>query len=295
MKVIKSELDSSVNFVVPSGDGGFYEARFVQRRPTYFICYLSSHSGCNKGCGHCWLTASRQTMMKPATKEDFLAQAKAVFDHWKTVEVPRNHINGAEMVHFNWMARGEPLANYNLAGNVLEELSELALNEGLWPKFNISTIYPKTFRWQDGELMDWFAPIYPTIYYSFYSTDEDFRKKWLPGAHDYKDALSDLRRYQSISGQILRIHGCYIEGENDSEDDVDEMISVLENYRLSCRLNIVRFNPPPGDPHKESSETRLSRIMSKFEAAGIPAKLIPRVGQDCYASCGMFTTPEELS
>ena len=80
LQVLHSEQDASVNFVEEQL-AGFLEARYVRRCADYFVCYLSSHSGCNRGCEFCHLTATGQTSFQPSTINDFTGQALSVFKH----------------------------------------------------------------------------------------------------------------------------------------------------------------------------------------------------------------------
>lgn len=155
--ILKSTQDASVNFVEKQLEG-FLESRYVTRGANRFNCYLSSQTGCNRGCKFCHLTASGQTLFRDATKEDFLDQAKHVFEHYK--QEPRE----AGYIHFSFMARGEPLANRFLlkdADDILWGLGKMALDNGLGAKFNLSTILPKSLSTQ---LTDVFRVIHPTIY-----------------------------------------------------------------------------------------------------------------------------------
>ena len=282
MKTITSATDQSKNFIIPSRDGGFFEARYVRRKPEYFICYLSSHSGCSRGCDHCWLTATKQTMMKPARGPEFDEQLDQVFMHYRSQEE-------AKIVHFNFMARGEPLDNNYIEGDFLAGLAQDAISEhGLCPKINISTIMPKNMVWN---LADRFSAYYPTIYYSLYSMSQEFRNQWLPGAMDPSEALDELAEYQQISQKIIRIHGAFIKGENDTPGDIDAMIEAIKSRRIMAKMNIVRFNPPEGMEYEESDN--LWNIEIQFNEAGIPCKTVPRVDRATFASCGQFITSQE--
>src|SRR3954470_14116196 len=99
-----SSEDASVNFDRPA-DVGRIECRYVRRCPDYVVVYLSSQTGCNQGCRMCHLTATGQTRLRDVTHEEFLEQAATVLDHYRRETAP------ARAVHFNFMARGEPLAN----------------------------------------------------------------------------------------------------------------------------------------------------------------------------------------
>lgn len=284
MKIIKSEIDNSVNFVVPTNDGGFFEARYVRRSEDYFICYLSSHSGCSRGCQFCWLTATNQTMMKPARHSDFMDQMERVFNHYKTQPE-------ANTVHFNWMVRGEPLDNSAVDYYLLNDLYTSSKYCGLDPKFKISTIMPRGLK---SDLVKRFQPIAPDIYYSLYSMNPDFRAKWLPGAMDPNKALDILADYQDRTNKIIYIHGALIKDENDSLSDWVAIADEIESRDLAVQMNIVRFNPPEGSLYKEADEGQIdfiAKFMSTYTVR--PVRIVPRVDPLTFGSCGMFISPED--
>src|SRR5947209_16923675 len=100
----KSRQDASVNWD-RAADPGRLEARYIRRCPDYFVVYLSSQTGCAQGCRMCHLTATGQTRLRDATFGELIGQAKVVLDHYRREAEP------ARTVHFNFMARGQPLAN----------------------------------------------------------------------------------------------------------------------------------------------------------------------------------------
>lgn len=275
MQILTSNIDRSVNFVEEQLIG-FIESRYVRKVDDYFIAYLSSQTGCNRGCTFCHLTATNQTRSLDCTHEDFMEQARTVFEHY-TKDKP------ARYMHYNFMARGEALANRNLmdhSAELLMDLGQLALDHGVKPKFNISTIMPVTMK---RRLIDIFPIVTPTIYYSMYSADDAWRKRWMPAAMPVDDAIHQLREYQNVSKKIIKIHGAFIRGENDSEAAVSDMIDKILD--LNAEFNIVRYNPHSPDQGDESP--RIAEILAQLQEC-MPAKIIPRVGPDVQASCGMF-------
>lgn len=285
VKVLRSKLDQSVNFVLPTSDGGAFEARYVRREPEYFCCYLSSHSGCNKGCKFCHLTATKQTMYTPATVEEMKMQAERVFDHFSDKEEV-DYDYSTDRVHFNFMARGEPLDNADVNSRLLEILYETASEHSIIPRFNISTIMPKSLSPDtDITLAERFTPFYPVIYYSLYSLDKEWRKKWLPGAMEPEQALDILRDYQTASGTIVVIHGAFIEGENDNAWGVGQMMKLVQQKGVIAKFNIVRYNPFSPEYGEESNF--LPDIRNQINGY-MPVKIVSRVGMDVAASCGTF-------
>jgi 23S rRNA (adenine2503-C2)-methyltransferase len=284
-----SHQDASVNWDKPA-DVGRIEARYVRRCPDYFVVYLSSQTGCNQGCRMCHLTASGQTRLRDVTHEEFLTQAGTVLDHYRREAPP------ARSVHFNFMARGEPLANPVLlthADELLGDLAERAVALELRPRYLVSSIFPKELG--DRLLEDIFIRYHPELYYSLYSVRERFRRRWLPKALPVEEALDRLVSWQRSTYKICKIHYAFIAGENDSEAEVHAICDALESRRLMVHVNIVRYNPH--DPRRHGVEPREEVIQrnAKIYESRLPyarVRIIPRVGYDVHASCGMFFAPE---
>lgn len=284
LKVLNSQIDSSVNFVEEQLVG-FLESRFVRKCDKYFIAYLSSQTGCNRGCTFCHLTATGQTSFIDSSHNDFMAQAIQVFKHYRMEKTP------AKYMHYNFMARGEPLANKILLDSgdeLLSKLGQVAKEEGLPAKFNVSTIMPVTLK---KSLVDVFNYVTPTIYYSLYSTSPEWRQKWMPAAMEVDEALRMLKEYQDFSKKIAKLHYAFIAGENDSVEEVNSICDAVEKHNLICEFNLVRYNPASPDQGVESSADIIARnigIISDRFRFDTKVQMIARVGFDVKASCGMF-------
>lgn len=284
----RSGEDASVNWDRPA-DVGRLEARYVRRCRDYFVVYLSSQTGCAQGCRMCHLTATGQTRQRDATFGELVEQARTVLAHYRREGEP------ARTVHFNFMARGEPLASRVLladADALLGELSALAVGLGLRPRHLISTIYPRELG--DRTLEDVFVTHHPDLHYSVYSMSERFRRRWLPKAQPAEVALDRLTSWQRSTQKIVTLHHAYIAGENDSEGDVHAVCDALEERGLMVHVNVVRYNPhDPARHGVEPAEDVIERNAAVYRSRLPNARVsvIPRVGFDVAASCGMFFGP----
>jgi adenine C2-methylase RlmN of 23S rRNA A2503 and tRNA A37 len=284
-----SSQDASVNWDRPA-DVGRIEARYVRRCPDYVVVYLSSQTGCDQGCRMCHLTATGQTRLRNVTHEEFLEQADTVLDYYRRETPP------ARSVHFNFMARGEPLANPVLlsrADELLGELAQRAVALDLRPRYLVSTIFPREVG--DRLLEDIFLTYHPEIYYSIYSLRASFRRRWLPKALPVEEALDRLVSWQRNTYKICKIHYAFIAGENDSEADVHAICDALESRRLLVHVNIVRYNPYDSRRHGVEPPEEVIQRNARIYQSRLPyarVRVIPRVGYDVQASCGMFVAPE---
>lgn len=283
--IIKSNVDQSVNFIYPSNNIGKFEARYVRREDQYFIIYVSSQSGCDQACRMCHLTATGQNQLDNATLEDFIQQAESVYSHYDEVNNP------AKVIHYNFMARGEPLNNPVVLNNneeLFKNFKILAQQRNLEAKYLISTIMPTTM--ENRTLVNIFPRTYPDIYYSIYSTNDKFRKKWLAKALPYQRSLELLKEWQEYNGKIPKIHFAFIKGENDKEEDMVNIANAINAMELKVSVNIVRYNPYSDKYGQESDEITIQRNTDILSSLLSPEniRIVPKVGFDVKASCGMF-------
>lgn len=284
-RVLKSGQDASVNFVRESG-GGVVECRYVRRVPEYFIAYLSSHTGCKHACRFCHLTATGQTSFEAVDVAGFLGQADRVLAHHDGAAGDR-----ARRVHYNWMARGEPLSNAHVIGraaDIFDGLGERARSRGLAAAFNLSTILPVDFG--DRSLESVFGGLPARVFYSLYSLDPAFRRRWLPRALPAHEGLDRLAAWQRASGQEVVLHWASIAGENDDEGQIHALCDAVQARGIRARFNLVRYNPFDARRGRESPPEILERNFALIrDRLGDPrSRIVPRVGFDVHASCGMF-------
>ncbi len=284
MQVLQSTLDASRNFIWPTGDGEAIEARYVRRRDDYVAVYLSSQTACSQGCRMCHLTATGQTRPRSLGTDEIIEQAEVVLD-WYDQVAPT-----AKRVHFNFMARGEPLVNEHFISNadaVLLKLAKMAETRELVPRFNISTIIPVRFR---KNLHHVFRIVIPDIYYSLYSMDPDASQRWLPSAASTDVALNMLSIWQRYTSKIPRVHFAVVQGLNDTTAHAVRLADALQRHSLRVNINLVRFNPPRDLNEKEASDANKELLVRELRQR-LPlarVKVVSRVGTDVYASCGTF-------
>lgn len=100
MKVLRSALDRSVNFVQPFNRGSI-ESRYVRKKDDYIICYVSSSIGCNLGCRQCFLTQQKQTNMFHVTPQMYGVQVNHAVSHYMNSDFDGK----ANRMNVNFMAR----------------------------------------------------------------------------------------------------------------------------------------------------------------------------------------------
>lgn len=297
-ETLYSNDDASVNFIFDNS----LEARYVRREDDYFIIYVSSHRGCDRACRFCWLTQSGQTDATSATITEMIEQIKVVRNYY-SAQVAAGLQARAKVVHINFMARGELLLNEHIKGSgwmsLMKSIRQTLADAGLYDyKINISTIMPDVPEIYPAvgsltALRYWLgSKDHVSIYYSLYSLDEQFRKRWLPKAMEPSKALETLRAWQAVNPSYHKVvfHWALIEGCNDSTKDATDIAKTIEATGINAKFNLVRYNPYSSAQGTEPSEQVLSEyfgiVSSVMRTKG--SRIIPRVGFDVAASCGCF-------
>jgi 23S rRNA (adenine2503-C2)-methyltransferase len=277
---LRSEIDASINFSRKDTRGGLVETRFVRRVEERFIVYISSMLGCDKACRFCHLTQMGETNATLLSEDEMLDQALTVLSS--------SNFDGAQTVHFNFMARGEALSNPAVATSLFKKLADLAHQFGLESRIKVSTILPLD-NWTSSPEDLWVPGCPPVdIYYSLYSVDEAWRKRWIPKALSPRNAMDWLKRYQEHTGQRVVLHWALIEDQNDSVHEALEAAALANDAGLTAEFNLVRYNPA-NEKSQEATPGRITAYLDAMRGAlSGRVRVIPRIGLDVQASCGMF-------
>lgn len=280
--ILPSQLDLSINYIHETkGIEGYLESRYVQREDDYLIIYLSSHYGCNQSCKMCHLTHTNQTNLVSASLEDYIRQAKSVI---KNIDFGSLVSQGLTKIKYSFMSRGEALLNETVLNDwdVLRTNLKQIVPHYLDVEFCISTIFPKEFLSYDKKLQDIFKTDDVILYWSIYSVNELFRKKWLGKALDIFTIKTILQEYIDNTNNIVKYHSSFIEGHNNSLEDIQQLKQFLDGIRQQYyQFNIIAFNSPDSSRYIEAPNLEEIKTI-------LCAKTIQRVGYDVHASCGMF-------
>lgn len=301
MKSITSTIDGSKNWIIPFKKS-FVEARYVRRAPHYISAYLSSHNGCKMQCKFCWLTATDQKEFNHVELDLYKNQLHYILKHSKDIDKDKSK---DIRVNINMMARGEALANkiiinhypdfYNSMNNMIQK--EYGYKE---TKINLSTIMPNVII--NRNLIDIFKDEPVNLYYSLYSINDQFRKKWLPNAIPWNIALNKLKDYQIITSNPIAFHFALIENENDNLEDVKKMTDEIIKMKFDkTKFNIVRFNPHSSmNEYKETNEYKMDKIYKILQSVANDediktnkSRIVLRSDTKTRSSCGLFVTNDE--
>lgn len=262
MLTMTSKIDKSVN-IFSEGFG----CRFVQRSETYAILYLSVQDGCEQLCRFCWLTQNGNIHNVRNADIGRLEDQVYKLEHLVFKAYP------LEKLHINFMAKGEPLKVLTI--ELVQKLYAFIKHKfSAVPeiKFLISSIIPKGTTAHDLEI---FRLPYTKLYYSMY--DIVNRDALMPNAMPIEEAINLIRQVNIK----CTVHG--------AELNVSKQIADSHPiWYVADKVNIVRFN-------KHSRENKLQEAagsMFKGLIPTVPVKHIERVGEDVYASCGMFIGKE---
>jgi 23S rRNA (adenine2503-C2)-methyltransferase len=270
--------DGTLNWVQGSGKE-LFETRLVTRG-TKSVVYLSSQAGCVQGCRMCHLTTTRQNSAHNARPETLSEQLSLAGSALR-----QRHTEGlVDEIHLNFMARGEPLANRTLVNNLGQTIESLERQAqeyapGARIRTLISTTFPRSLRTGFTHNL---GTARPHFYYSLYTADKVKHASWFPSAHDPAVALPWLHELQHHTGTVSRIHLPIIHCFNDTAWDWEALRDLVGFYLPAVEYNIVRYNPPDAQT-REAPESVIADA-----ARFLRARVVPRVGYDVFASCGMF-------
>ena len=181
------------------------------------------------------------------------------------------------------MGTGEPLDNYD---NVVKFIRMLSDEHGLnisQRNITVSTcgIVPRIYDLAKEKLQI-------TLALSLHAATQEKRMELMPIAYKYNlnDVIEACRYYYEQTGRRLTFEYSLVGGVNDTEKDVQQLVSLVGG--LNCHINLIPVNPIKERSYVQSNAKVIMNFKTKLEKCGINATIRREMGRDIGGACGQL-------
>ena len=272
MKIYKrfdSKIDSTKKYLFLLEDNNIIEGVLMEYAHGLTAC-ISTQVGCRMGCSFC-----------ASTKEGLvrnLSPAEMVNQIYTMEEDLNCTINNIVL-----MGSGEPLDNYE---NLIKFLNIIHHEKGKNLSYRSITlsscgIAPKIYTLADEGI-----PMNLSI--SLHSPFNHIREEIMPIGKKYlvEEIIEACKYYYEKTGRRITMEYTIIEGVNDRDEDLKELIKILKD--LNCHINLIPLNPIEEYSKKRPSISNIEKFQLRLNNSGINTTIRREMGSDVNASCGQL-------
>lgn len=232
---------------------GYSSVIIPTKNNKHALC-VSSQIGCTCKCKICHTKGFSRNLESSEIVDQFLNARREVGDITSIV----------------FMGMGEPMLNIENVEKAIEILNqEYGFSR---KKITLSTIGINLEKLKDK--------IY-NIAISLHSPNDGKRKELLPAASSIHEIVKFTHEY-SHKKQGVMVAYALIEGVNDSDEDLTELLSL--DWAKNINFNLIEFNDI--DDYKKSS--KLEYFKEKIIEKGYKCFIRESRGKDINAACGML-------
>ena len=270
--------DGTIKWLFDVGAGDAVEAVFIPEDDRGTLC-ISSQAGCAVGCRFC--STGHQGFSRNLQTGEIVAQL------WFAEHSLRKRLNTTERVISNvvMMGMGEPLQNY---AALLPALRMMLDDHGYGlsrRRVTVSTsgVVPIIERLRND------CPVALAV--SLHAPTDALRDELVPLNRKYPlaELLATCRHYlDKAPRDFITFEYCMLEGVNDSDAQARELLALVRQADVSCKFNLIPFNPFPESGLKRSPDSRVGAFARVLQEGGLVATIRKTRGDDIAAACGQL-------
>ena len=282
LKVISehTSADGTVKWLFDVGNGDAIETVFIPEDDRGTLC-LSSQAGCAVGCRFC--STGHQGFSRNLTTGEIVAQL------WHAEHQLRARLKLAagERVISNvvMMGMGEPLQNY---AALLPALRVMLDDHGYGlSRRRVTVSTSGMVKMIDRLRVD--CPVALAV--SLHAPDDALRDQLVPlnKKHPLDDLLAACKDYlEAAPRDFITFEYCMLDGVNDSPAQADALVQLVRRAGVSCKFNLIPFNPFPASGLTCSPRERVLAFAQRLQDAGIVTTVRKTRGDDIDAACGQL-------
>ena len=273
--------DGTVKWLFDVGAGDVIETVFIPEADRGTLC-ISSQAGCAVGCRFC--STGHQGFSRNLTTGEI------VFQLWFAEHFLRQHLLRDDRVISNvvMMGMGEPLQNY---AQLVPALRVMLDDHGYGLSRRRVTVSTSGFV----PMIDRLAKDCPVaLAVSLHAPQDTLRDYLVPlnKKHPIDELLQACTRYQAAAPRdFITFEYCMLDGVNDQPEHARQLVALMQAHAahgLSCKFNLIPFNPFPGSGLKQSGMPRITAFAEILREAGIVTTIRKTRGDDIDAACGQL-------
>ena len=283
LKIISQQesADGTIKWLFDVGSGDAIEAVFIPEENRGTLC-VSSQAGCAVGCRFC--STGHQGFSRNLTTGEIIAQL------WFAEHFLRKNLSSKERVISNvvMMGMGEPLQNYSA---LLPALRTMLDDHGYGlsrRRVTVSTsgVVPMIDRLGAD------CPVALAV--SLHAPNDILRNNLVPLNQKYPidELMSACRRYLEFAPRdFITFEYCMLQGVNDQIEHAKQLIELVNQQSklgLSCKFNLIPFNPFPESGLLCSSKSQVAVFAKVLIDAGLITTIRKTRGDDIDAACGQL-------
>jgi 23S rRNA (adenine2503-C2)-methyltransferase len=274
--------DGTIKWLFSVGHSDAIETVFIPEEGRGTLC-ISSQAGCAVGCRFC--STGHQGFSRNLTTAEIMAQL------WMAEHQLRRQMGLNERVISNvvMMGMGEPLQNYSA---LLPALRTMLDDHG----YGLSRRRVTVSTSGVVPMMDRLAQDCPVaLAVSLHAPTDLLRNELVPLNLKYPlaELLQACSRYLAHAPRdFITFEYCMLAGVNDQVEHAQALIDLLshsaDGKRLSCKFNLIPFNPFPASGLVRSAPDVVQRFAHQLNQAGIVTTVRKTRGDDIDAACGQL-------
>ncbi|MCC4265326.1 bifunctional tRNA (adenosine(37)-C2)-methyltransferase TrmG/ribosomal RNA large subunit methyltransferase RlmN [Oceanimonas baumannii] len=277
ISVEKKSADGTIKWAMTVGDQEV-ETVYIPDGDRATLC-VSSQVGCALDCKFC--STAQQGFNRNLKVSEIIGQVWRAASRVGFVrDSGRKPITNVVM-----MGMGEPLLNLN---NVVPAMRLMLEDYGFGlskRRVTLSTsgVVPALDKMAD--MID------VALAVSLHAPNDKLRSEIMPINDKYNIAelIASIRRYLAVSnanhGKVT-IEYVLLDHVNDDMQHAHELAELLKD--LPCKINLIPFNPFPGNPYGKPSNSRIDRFNKVLMQYGNTVTIRKTRGDDIDAACGQL-------
>ncbi len=263
--------DGTRKWLLEMACGNRVETVFIPESGRGTLC-VSSQVGCSLACTFC--STAQQGFNRNLSVAEIIGQLFVA----QQLLGEQQKISNIVM-----MGMGEPLLNFNnvvAAMNLMMDDFAYGLSKR---RVTLSTsgIVPAIYRLTEACDV--------SLAVSLHAPNDELRNQLVPINKKYplKELLEACRHYvKSAPRRHITFEYVMLAGINDSESDARALVRLLK--KISCKVNLIPFNPFPGSDYQCTSNNGVQKFRDILHRSGLVVTVRKTRGEDIDAACGQL-------